>query len=235
MARYFEYGEKELAYLKARDAKLAMAIDAVGHVNREMMDEGDLFAAVVHHIIGQQISSAAQATVWARLQNALGKVTPATVNAASPELLQSCGTTFKKVGYIKGFAEKVERGDFDLDAVEHMGDAQAIAALSTLDGIGEWTAEMLLLFCLGRPDILSFGDLAIHRGMRMVYHHRKVTREMFERYRRRYSPYGSVASLYLWAVSHMDVPGYDRDYAPMSDAQKKAARKKRRRLKDQQS
>ena len=199
----------------------------IGHVNREMMEEGDLFAAVVHHIIGQQISSAAQATVWARLQETLGAITPASVNAATLEQLQSCGTTFKKAGYIKGFAEKVESGEFDLDAVAHMSDAEAIAALSSLSGIGEWTAEMLLLFCLGRPDILSFGDLAIHRGMRMVYHHRKVTRQMFEKYRRRYSPYGSVASLYLWAVSHMDVPGYDRDYAPMTEAQKKAARKKR--------
>lgn len=220
MARYFEYGEEEVAYLKARDAKLAAAIDAVGHVNREMMDEGDLFAAVVHHIIGQQISSAAQATVWARLREALDEVTPASVCDATPEQLQSCGTTFKKVGYIKNFAEQVQSGEFDLAAVERMTDAQAIAALKSLPGIGEWTAEMLLLFCLGRPDILSFGDLAIHRGMRMVYHHRKVTREMFEKYRRRYSPYGSVASLYLWAISHMDVPGYDRDYAPKGKPRK---------------
>lgn len=95
-----------------------------------------------------------------------------------------------------------------------MDDAEAIAALSSLEGVGVWTAEMLLLFCLGRPDILSYGDLAIHRGMRMVYHHRKVTREMFERYRRRYSLYGSVASLYLWAISSMNVPGYERDFAP---------------------
>lgn len=79
-------------------------------------------------------------------------------------------------------------------------------------------AEMLLLFCLGRGDILSFGDLAIHRGMRMVYHHRKVTREMFERYRRRYSPYGSVASLYFWAIARGDVPGYEKDYAPKKKA-----------------
>ena len=231
MARYFEYGDEAVDYLKARDRRLAEAIDAVGHVYREM-EEGNLFAGIVHHIIGQQISAAAQATVWARLQESLGEVTPATVNAAATEQLQSCGTTFKKVGYIKGFAAKVEAGEFDVDAVEHMDDAQAIAALSSLDGIGTWTAEMLLLFNLGRPDILSFGDLAIHRGMRMVYHHRKVTREMFERYRRRYSPYGSVASLYLWAVSHMDVPGYDRDYAPMTEAQKKAARKKRAVLRD---
>lgn len=226
MTRYFEYGDEAIEYLKARDAKLAKAIDAVGHVYREMGEES-LFAGVVHCIVGQQISSAAHATVWARLKRNLGEVTPATVNAASIDELQGCGMTFKKAGYIKDFAAKVESGEFDIDAVEHMSDTEAIAALSSLSGIGIWTAEMLLLFTLGRPDILSFGDLAIHRGMRMVYHHRKVTREMFERYRRRYSPYGSVASLYLWAISHMDVPGYDHDYAPMTEAQKKASRKKR--------
>ena len=213
MARYFEYGDREVEYLKSRDKKLAAAIEAVGHVYREMEGD-DLFAGVVHHIVAQQISTAAQMTVWARLQASLGQVTPAAVSAATVEELQACGMTFKKAEYIKGFGDKVAAGLFDIDAVEHMGDAEAIAALSSLDGIGTWTAEMLLLFNLGRPDILSFGDLGIHRGMRMVYHHRKVTRQMFERYRRRYSPYGSVASLYLWAVSHMDVPGYDRDYAP---------------------
>lgn len=219
MARYFEYGDEEVEYLKSRDKKLAAAIDAVGHVYREMEGE-DLFTGVVHHIIAQQISSAAQATVWARLQENLGEVTPATISAASIDELQSCGMTFKKAEYIRGFAVKVDSGAFDIDAVEHMSDADAIAALSSLPGIGVWTAEMLLLFNLGRPDVLSFGDLAIHRGMRMVYHHRKVTRQLFEKYRRRYSPYGSVASLYLWAISHMDVPGYDRDYAPKAKALK---------------
>ena len=213
MTHYFEYGEEEIAYLKAKDKKLAAAIDAVGHVYREMEGD-DLFAGVVHHIVGQQISSAAQATIWGRVTDLLGTVTPESVHAASESELQSCGITFTKAGYIKGFADKVVSGEFDIDAVERMDDAEAIAALSALPGIGVWTAEMLLLFNLGRKDVLSYGDLAIHRGMRMVYHHRKVTRQMFERYRRRYSPCGSVASLYLWAISHMDVPGYDRDYAP---------------------
>lgn len=221
MVRYFEYTDEAVEYLKAKDAKLAQAIEAVGHVYREM-EEGDLFASVVHHIVGQQISTAAQRTVWARMQNALGDITPETVLATPTDELQACGITFKKAEYIKGFASKVASGEFNLAAVEAMSDAEAIAALSSLPGIGEWTAEMLLLFCLGRPDVLSYGDLAIHRGMRMVYHHRKVTRAMFEKYRRRYSPYGSVASLYLWAVSHMDVPGYDRDYAPKTKAKPKS-------------
>lgn len=213
MARYFEYGDEELEYLKARDPKLGAAIDAIGHVQREM-DEADLFCSVVHQIVGQQISGAALVTVWARLVELLGEVTPQAVDAFSLEEIQSCGMTYKKAEYIKGFAGKVLSGEFDLDAVEHMDDAEAIRALSALPGIGEWTAEMLLLFCLGRPDVLSFGDLAIHRGMRALYHHRKVTRQMFEKYRRRYSPYGSVASIYLWRLSRLDVPGYERDFAP---------------------
>lgn len=213
MTRYFEYATDAIEYLKAKDKKLGAAIDAVGVVRREM-DEDDLFSAIVHQIIGQQISTAAQATIWNRMQERLGEVTPSAVCAATEEELQSCGITFTKARYIKSCAEKVASGQFDLDAVREMDDAEAIAALSSLEGVGVWTAEMLLLFCLGRPDILSYGDLAIHRGMRMVYHHRKVTREMFERYRRRYSPYGSVASLYLWSISSMDVPGYEQDYAP---------------------
>lgn len=212
MPRYFEYGDDAIAHLKARDAKLAAAIDAVGHVYREVDD--DLFSALIHHIVGQQISTAAQRTIWERMRRAYGDMTPEAITGASQEELQAFGITFRKAGYIKGIAERVRDGSLDLDAVAAMDDAQAIEALRALPGIGAWTAEMLLLFCLQRPDVLSFDDLAIHRGMRMVYHHRAVTRERFERYRRRYSPYGSVASLYLWAISHMDVPGYDRDYAP---------------------
>ena len=212
MTTYFEYGDEAVEYLRAKDAKLAAAIDAVGPVRRELVV--GLFPAVVHSIVGQQISTAAQNTIWARLNERLGEITPITANTASAEELQACGITFRKAGYIKEFAAKVASGEFDLDAVEHMDDAEAIAALSSLKGIGEWTAEMLLLFSLNRMDILSFGDLGIHRGMRMVYHHREVTRPLFEKYRRRYSPYGSVASLYLWEISHTNVPGFDRDYAP---------------------
>lgn len=224
MPSYFTYTSEATSYLASRDKRLGQAIASVdeahGHVLREV-DE-DLFSAVVHHIVGQQISTAAQRTVWARLQQALGGVNASRVNEASVEELQACGMTFKKASCIKDFARKVNSGEFDLAAVEHMEDADAIAALCSLRGIGTWTAEMLLLFCLERPDVLSFDDLAIQRGMRMVYHHRKVTREQFERYRRRYSPYGSVASLYLWAIAGGGIPGFERDYAPLTAAQKKA-------------
>lgn len=229
MGMFFTYTSEATDYLASRDRRLGLAIRAVdevrGHVLREV-DEG-LFPAVIHHIVGQQISNAAQRTVWERLRRQLGEICPARVGAADIGELQACGISFRKAEYIKDFARKVDTGEFDLAAIEHMDDASAIAALSSLKGIGTWTAEMLLLFCLQRPDILSYDDLAIQRGMRMVYHHRKIAREQFERYRRRYSPYGSVASLYLWAIAAGDVPGFERDYAPLTDAQKRARRRAR--------
>ena len=130
----------------------------------------------------------------------------AAIAAASADELQKLGLTFRKVDYMQDFARKVLDGSFDLDAVQHMSDEEAIAALISLKGIGVWTAEMLLLFCLQRQDVLSFGDLAILRGMRMVYRHRKIDKKLFEKHRRRLSPYGSVASLYFWAVAGGAIP-----------------------------
>lgn len=209
---YFNYTDKETDYLKSRCKRMAEVIDCVGYINRSVDD--DLFSSVVHHIIGQQISTHAQQTIWQRMQDALGTVSAETIDSRSVEELQRLGMTFRKAEYIKDFCHKVLGGEFDLAAVERMSDEEAIRALSSLKGIGVWTAEMILLFCLQRPNVLSYGDLAIQRGLRMVYHHRKITPTMFERYRRRFSPCCSVASLYLWAVAGGAIP-------EMKDYQKK--------------
>lgn len=205
---YFAYGTKETDYLSRKDKRLAAAIAQIGPIEREV--DTDLFAAVVHHIIGQQISMKAQATIWQRMRDALGTVDAEHLLAAGVPQLQQLGMTFRKAEYITDFAEKIRSGAFNLESVKHMSDADAIRALSSLKGIGVWTAEMILLFCLQRP--ISYDDLAIQRGLRMVYHHRKIDRKLFEKYHRRFSPYCSVASLYLWEVSGGAIPGM-RDYA----------------------
>ena len=86
-------------------------------------------------------------------------------------------------------------------ALRDLPDEEVCARLSALEGIGVWSAEMLMLHSLRRPDILSYGDLAVRRGLRMLHGHREIDRALFEKYRRRYSPCGSVACIYLWAVS----------------------------------
>ncbi|WP_311443280.1 DNA-3-methyladenine glycosylase family protein [Ezakiella coagulans] len=208
---YFKYGEKEISYLKNKDKKLAEVIEKVGLIERET--DPELFSALVHHIVGQQISTKAQATIWERMKKSLGAVTPETILNASMDEIRSFGISLRKVEYIKDFAEKVHTGEFDIEAAEKMEDDELIKYLTTLKGVGVWTAEMILLFCLQRPNVFSFDDLAIQRGLRMVYHHRKIDRKLFEKYRRRFSPYCSVASLYLWAVSNGAIPEM-RDYAP---------------------
>ena len=207
----FAYGERELSYLRQKDKRLGTVMDRIGHIDRAV--DPDLFSSVVHHIIGQQISTKAQATIWQRIHDTLGSINAETILKAGVPALQALGMTFRKAEYITDFAEKVHTGAFDLNAVERMNDEDAIRALSSLKGIGVWTAEMILLFCMQRPDIFSYDDLAIRRGLRMVYHHREIDRARFEKYRRRFSPYGSVASLYLWAVAGGAIPEM-QDYKP---------------------
>ena len=167
---YFEYGEKEISYLKSKDKKLAEVIEQIGHIDREV--DTDIFSAVVHHIIGQQISTKAQATIWQRMQDKIGKVDASGILGAGVDELQSLGMTYRKVEYITDFAMKVQNGEFDIEGIYEKSDEEVIEELSALKGIGRWTAEMILLFCLQRPNVFSYDDLAILRGLRMVYHHR---------------------------------------------------------------
>ena len=122
--------------------------------------------------------------------------------------------TFKKAEYITDFAEKVHTGVFDLEGIWQKATRRYPGAF-VLKGIGRVDGGDDLLFCMQRSDVLSYDDLAIQRGLRMVYHHRAIDRRLFEKYRCRYSPYGSVASLYLWAVSGGAIPEL-KDYKPKS-------------------
>jgi len=198
----FIYGEAEIAHLQKRDKTLGAAIDRIGLIRREV--NPDLFSALINSIVGQQISSKAHATVWERMKSGLGDITPNAVLACSVEEIQQFGISFRKASYIRGAAQRVADDTLDIEALRSMSDAEVCNELVKLDGIGKWTAEMLMLFSMQRPDILSFGDLAILRGMRMLYRRKEITRELFEKYRRRYSPFGSVASLYLWAIAGGD-------------------------------
>lgn len=196
---HFEYGEKEVAYLSARDKKLGEAIARIGMVERRVIP--DLFSALVHSIIGQQISTKAHESIWQRVKTYFGEVTPTALAAMPAEELKSFGLSYKKVEYIQKATNKIVNGEFDIAALRKMDDKDILETLTKLDGVGVWTAEMLMLHSLQRPDVLSFGDLGIRRGMSVLYHHRELTREIFERHRRCYSPYGSVASIYLWEIS----------------------------------
>lgn len=195
----FPYGDTEIQYLTRRDPLLGAQINRIGPICREM--DTDLYSAVLHHMIGQQISMAAQKTVWDRLEAMLGTVDPSAVISAGADRIQSCGMTYRKAEYIYDFSKRIQNGELALSVIEEMPDEDAIRALSGIAGIGRWTAEMILLFCFGRPDVFSYQDLAIRRGLCIIHGHDTISREVFEKYRSLYSPYGSTASLYLWAIA----------------------------------
>ncbi|MMZ64296.1 DNA-3-methyladenine glycosylase [compost metagenome] len=107
----------------------------------------------------------------------------------------------KKALCIWEIARKAAEGELDFSGLSRLGDEDIITELMRLKGVGRWTAEMLLLHSLERPDVVSWGDLAIRRGMMRLYGLSALTKAEFDAYRARYSPYGSVASIYLWELS----------------------------------
>jgi DNA-3-methyladenine glycosylase II len=195
----FQYGNTEVDYLKRKDKKLAIAIEQIGKIKREITP--DPFIALISSVVSQQISKKAAETVWDRLNTLLGTINPESIVQTNLAEIRGCGMSEKKAGYIKGIAEAAQSGRVDFKMLNTLPDEEIIKKLSSLYGVGVWTAEMLLIFSLNRLDVLSYNDLAIRRGMMNLYGLKELTKEKFERYRKRYSPYGSVASLYLWELS----------------------------------
>ena len=196
--RCFEYGEKEIDHLRGRDKKLGAAMDRIGMIERGV--NPDPFSALVESVIGQQISAKAAQTVCRRVDDLCG-MDRERLHRLTVEEIQSCGMSTRKAGYLKRIALAAVDGSIDFDALPGKSDEEVVRELGTLDGVGRWTAEMLLIFSLMRPDVVSYGDLAIRRGMMRLYGLSDLPKERFARYAKRYSPYGSVASLYLWKIS----------------------------------
>lgn len=161
---------------------------------------GDLFYALVQSIVSQQLAVKAADAIFSRVEALLGEITPERILAADMQALRECGLSGRKIEYLRGIAEARISGRIDFDSLPAKSDAEVIRELVKLKGVGVWTAEMLLIFALGHPDILSYSDLGIRRGIMMLNHLDTLTETEFEFYRRRYSPYGTLASLYLWRI-----------------------------------
>ncbi len=199
----FEYGAAETAYLRARDPLLGNVIDSIGMLSRAV--HPDPFSALVNSIVAQQISMKAADTVWERLTALLGgAVTPEAVGAAEMQALQACGMSMRKASYIKGAGDAALSGVVDFGALHALPDQEVIRRLTALRGVGVWTAEMLLIFSLRRPDVLSWGDFGIRRGIMRLHGLDTLSKAEFEDFRALYSPYGSVASLYFWEIAYRD-------------------------------
>ncbi|AJS61621.1 DNA-3-methyladenine glycosylase family protein [Paenibacillus sp. IHBB 10380] len=197
--KYFEYGQEEMDYLTSVDVTLGVAIARMGKVERVIIP--DLFTALVYAIVGQLISVKAVHKIWTRIQDRFGEITPQNIAIQTADDIQRCGMTMKKAVCIQNVARMIEQGAFDLDELYVLSDGEVVRKLITLNGVGKWTAEMMLINAMERPDVISWGDIAIRRGMMKLYGLSELSQEQFEEYRLRYSPLGSVASIYLWTIS----------------------------------
>ena len=185
--------------LKAKDEKMKRAMEKLPMYEREVDD--DLFRSLISNIVGQQISMKAADTVWKRFLDHFKEITPLKLYEADLAEIQSLGISMRKATYIQKTAEKVHKKIVDLEALWTMEDQEVADTLVTLNGIGPWTAEMIMIFSMGRKDIMSYGDLAIRRGLMLLYGHEDISKELFRKYQERFSPYGTLASLYLWEIS----------------------------------
>jgi len=200
---FFEYGKVEMEHLKEQDQKMGAIIDKLGLIQREITP--NVFLALIQSVLSQQISTKAAQTVCNRMDALLNHdITPQSIRIAGLDAIKGCGMSQRKAGYILGIAEAALTGVVDFNTLHTLTDAEITKKLTALHGVGIWTAEMLLIFSLGRSNVISYGDLAIRRGIMKLYGLKDLPKDIFEKYRTCYSPYGSVASLYLWALSAME-------------------------------
>jgi len=196
---------EELAALDPQLARLIGAIDPKEVLGRVVERDRDRFVALCRIIVGQQVSTAAARTIWGRVEEAFdGPPTPEQlVELDAEERLRACGLSGRKASYAIGVAEAIVAEELLLDGFDAMSDEQVIETVVALRGLGRWSAEMFLMFDLGRPDVFSGGDLGLRRGIQIAYGLDEMpSPEEATAIAERWSPHRTLASLYLWEAVH---------------------------------
>lgn len=190
----------KVEHLRCADPRMAQIIERFGYLERPT--DAPLFPTLVRNIASQQVATSVAERTYDKLTQRCGEVTPEAVIALGLEGLSSVGLPARKARWILSAAERFAAGEFSEEVLATLSDKEAIRKLVGLDGVGVWSAEMLLMFSLGRENILSYGDLILRRAIAALYGERRLTIKRMEHYRRLFSPYSSVASLYLWAYGN---------------------------------
>jgi DNA-3-methyladenine glycosylase II len=192
--------------LMRRDPVIASLIRQHGACGLASSQRTDPFHALLHAIIAQQLSTKAARTIEGRLSAIFdGNPTPAAVVAVSDERLRAVGLSPQKLKYVRDLCARIVDGSLRLETLTLLSDDDVIAALTSVKGIGRWTAEMFLMFRLHRPDVLPVGDLGIVKAVQRAYKLRSLpSPERLTKIGESWRPYRSVACWYLWAS--LDTP-----------------------------
>lgn len=193
---YFEITEEAKSYLKQKDINIKKLIEKAEPFKREV--NPDTFQYLIKSVIAQQISNKALDTVWSRFCTLVPLITADNILALSDEELQSIGISFRKVSYIKGIAKAKKDNTIDFDNLNTLSDSEVCDTLVTLNGIGKWTAEMVLIFSLERPNVFPYDDLVVKNNFLQLMNMEKITKKEWQNYFEKFSPYCTTLSLYLW-------------------------------------
>jgi DNA-3-methyladenine glycosylase II len=201
--------EEAVSHLSGADGTLARLVSIVGPFEMEIRRLSNPFEALARNIIYQQLNGTAAATIHLRVLTALGgkgRMRPQSVLEASDEELRGAGLSRNKMMALKDLAAKSLDGTVPtLARLRRMDDEEIIERLTQVRGVGRWTAEMLLMFRLGRPDVLPVGDYGVRKGFSLVYGTEDLpTPKGLARYGERWRPYRTVASWYMWRA--LDLP-----------------------------
>jgi DNA-3-methyladenine glycosylase II len=197
-------------YLSGKDPVLSLLIKAYGPCR--LRPHSDHYGELVGSIVGQQLSVSAAATIWLRVLDLFGgkMPTPAQLIEVSDDQLRACGLSWSKVSYVKDLARHVLDKRLDLDHVATMPNEQLIEQLTTVKGIGQWSAHMFMIFGLGRLDILPTGDLGIRKALMLHYKLPELPDPAMcvtMANENGWNPYESVACWYLWKSLDGNKPG----------------------------
>jgi DNA-3-methyladenine glycosylase II len=192
---------RALAHLRRIDERIARVIDQVGACRFTPRIEGTHFDALLSAIVYQQLSGKAASTILGRVLALYGGRYPTAdeLIATPDEQLRAAGLSRQKLSYLRDLARHVRDGSLPLDRVHDLDDAQIIEALTAVKGIGRWSAQMFLMFRLGRPDVLPDADLGIRKGIQRAYRMQKLPPpKKVQQLGARWSPYATYACWYLW-------------------------------------
>lgn len=195
------FGRKAVAHLKKVDPVLAKVIEAVGTYKGWPAGNGTHFDAVCRSIVFQQLSGKAAGTIHGRFVGLYGGRPPLPDELASTpdDKLRAVGLSRQKSAYLKDLGARVASGQVPIETLHELTDSEVIAALTQVKGIGRWTAQMFMMFRLGRPDVLPDLDLGVQKAIQRAYRLRKLpTPERVLKIGAKWAPYRTVASWYLW-------------------------------------
>lgn len=180
------------------DVLLNRLICHLGTATIEIEEDG--FKCLVKYIIGQQISDKARETIWKRMSSYLSNVSPEEILTAPSDSLRELGLSGRKVQTIKQLASNVLEGKINFESHQNLSNTEIISILTTVKGIGKWTAEMYLIFSLNRLDILSLGDGTVQRAIGWIYPQDYQNRSLAT-FRALWQPYATIISAFLWKAS----------------------------------